>query len=134
MVRLTWSSVLRRGGQPRGSLLLWVCLLYRWSFAACAASGLRVRHVTKSWTILSSPKCHKVGRLQLVHRASLCSVSFELRPLTGFATVDSACLLGRLLLQLSAGFGHGLLQLHESLLRLPCQVHAFEASMCLPLF
>ena len=130
MVRLTWSSALRRGGHSRGSLVLWVCLLYRWSFTVCAASGLRVAHAAKAWTVLSSPKCHKVGRLQLAHREALYSVSFVLQPSEAALGMGGACALSQLLLRLSAGFGHGLLQLREAAIRVPCQVHVFEASMC----
>lgn len=122
---------MRRRGHAQSSLLLWVCLVYRWSFEACATSGLAVHHSTKAWTILSSPKCHKVGRLQLAYRESLYSVSFELQERAWDLELRGACALGGLLHRLNAGFGHGLLQLRESVLRVPCRLHTFEASMCL---
>jgi hypothetical protein len=106
--------------------------VYRWSFEACAASGLVVHHSTKSWTLLSSPKCHKVGRVQLAHRESCYSVSFDLVSGVDGLGLGGACALGRMLLHLNAAFGHGLLQLRESVLRVPCQLHVFEAFMCLP--
>ena len=95
---------------------------------------MQVHHSVKSWTLLSSPKCHKVGRLQLAHRESLCGVSFELGGPGAPLDASAACALGRLLVDLSAHFGQGLLQLREASVRIPCQLHTFEAFMCLPLF
>lgn len=83
---------------------------------------------------MSSPKCHKVGRLQLAHRESLCGVSFELGGLGAALDASAACALGGLLVGLSTHFGQGLLHLREASIRVPCQLHFFEASMCLPLF
>lgn len=69
--------------------------------------------------------------MQLAYKEALYSVSFKLWAEEPVFDVGSACVLSGLLLHLSAHFGHGLLQLREAVLRVPCQVHAFAASMCL---
>lgn len=136
MVRLAWSSALARSRQhdavhARQHLLLWVCLLYRWSFSVCEATGLQVTHAAKMWTVLSSPKCHKVGRLQLSFREARYSVCFTAEAADTGVDLASFVALCGVLRVCSAGFDHGLLRLRSITVRLQCAVQAFEAFMCL---
>ena len=108
-------------------MLLWLCLLCRWSLEAQAMSGVRASRRTKMWTILSSPKCHKVGRAQLALREACYSVDFELWPATAAGSLEAAVALWRLLADISAGCDHGLLKLQRVTARLRCALHTFEA-------
>lgn len=79
------------------------------------------------WTILSSPKCHKVGRLQLSQQEVIYNVDFELCSSSAAASLAATVALCRLLLQVSAGCDHGLLRLRRATVRLSCVLHSFEA-------
>jgi hypothetical protein len=94
-------------------MLLWLSLLYRWTLGMGAVSGLRVGHSVKMWTILSSPKCHKVGRLQLAHREALYGLDFAVEHVAGPASLGGVASLFQLLRDLSGGFDHGFLRLRS---------------------
>ena len=79
------------------------------------------------WTILSSPKCHKVGRLQLSQLEAVYRVDFELEPAFGGGGLTSAVALWRVIARLSAGCDHGLLRLQCVTARLQCRLQSFEA-------
>ena len=130
MVSLVWTSVLanRRGAAGEGRhVLLWVCLLYRWLLGARAISGVRSDRRAKMWTILSSPKCHKVGRLQLSQQEAVHRVDFGLEPALGSGDLSAAVSLCQLIVCLSAGCDHGLLRLRCATVRLQCVLQVFEA-------
>ena len=135
MVSLVWTSVLasRRGAGSEGRhVLLWVCLLYRWLLGARAVSGVRSGRRAKMWTILSSPKCHKVGRLQLSQQEAVHRVDFGLEPILGGGGLPAAVSLCQLIVRLSAGCDHGLLRLRSATVRLQCVLQVFEAFRWLP--
>lgn len=127
MVALAWRTPLAPGREPRGArrrpAVPWLLLLARWLLAAetAAAAAPRRRH-SAVLSLLASPKCHKVGRIQLQRRQVLYSVELHLVSAGGSLAWRDGARVFVALRALTAALGHGGL--------LPFALHA-RLALCL---
>jgi hypothetical protein len=73
MVKVNWLSLLAPAKKhkyifSKKLFIFWLFIFYRWIFYIYNPFEVKVICKQKLWTILSSPKCHKIGRYQIVNR------------------------------------------------------------------
>jgi hypothetical protein len=82
MVKINWISLVTPSSRFTANIIqriyfFWFLLIYKWVYRVVKPLRFNYRVFNKMWTILSSPKCHKIGRYQLAHRYARYQFTFK---------------------------------------------------------